>query len=127
MDSIQTKRNYSRHDATYNHNRFNCPTSWRCLGNIPFNTILNLFYFACIAKISLPAQFHSISIFLYYSMPEGLTSAHGPRYLCFSGGCGRITIYEPADAARNRNLHSNLIVHRKLTSYVDTPIPENAT
>lgn len=63
------------------------------LGNDPFNGILNPLYSVCIAKISLPAQFYSISIFLYYSTPAGLTSERGPRYLCSPGGCGRLAIY----------------------------------
>lgn len=48
------------------------------LGNAAFNNILNPLCSVCIAKISLPAQFHSISIFFYYSTPAGLTSARSP-------------------------------------------------
>lgn len=44
----------------------------------PFNNILNPLCALCITKISLPTQFHSISIFLYYLAPAGLTSASGP-------------------------------------------------
>lgn len=63
------------------------------LGNAPFNNILNPLCLVCITKISLPAQFHSISIFLYYSMLAGLTSERGPCYLCAPSGCGRIARY----------------------------------
>lgn len=53
------------------------------LGNAPFNDILNPLYSVCIAKISLPAQFHSISIFLYYSTPSGLNERAWPPLFMF--------------------------------------------
>lgn len=104
-DSIQTVLYYSRLDAAFNNNHFNCPQPRDSSGKRSFqryskSIVLSL----CIAKISLPAQFHSISIFLYYSTPAGLTSERGLRYLCYPSGCGRIVPYTaPADMAPKPN------------------------
>lgn len=117
---MQTERYYNRVVAALNNNHFNCPQPRDSSGKRSFQRyILNPLCSLCIAKISLPAQFHSISIFLYYSTPEGLTSARGLRYLCYPGGCRRIAPYIwRGSHGPNRNL--TLQPNCTGLSYVDT-------